>query len=456
MYDVAVPSEAWKNFTVTLTVQHGTMTLMRVSEKIEFLYGSGLMDDTITIKGDLITVNEALRGLNYLPDRNWNSYQGSHLSAGRFSGASVMDMLSITVADSDGKNASSSVDIFVQPVNDPPMLFVGSRQTFDNIILDDDDSSRVSIKTETLVCYRNTNCPIVGLHVRDIDVIETAGGTLTLTLTARNGSIFFDPMHVQRGAQLGHFKDYVAVEGDGGGRGAETSTLTVTLSPTTATSDFDHILYRPWDSFTGHDRIVITVTDNGNTGYDSVASDRIDGNLPNVLTDIIALPVEVLNRADKLRIEVPDGVVDCQEDSTCSVPHVAFVDLSEKRTSKNSGAQFITSQYRLDISSGEGQIELMRPASDLETTFSYDHYIETGWSHIAATGELYDLNKFVEGMYFTPSRDFNILNGGLAKITLTVTDTSSETLLTETNYLPSLPTTSSRTRRCSFWRVTTS
>ena len=102
--------------------------------------------------------------------------------------------------DSDASSSANGVDIFVKPVNDPPVLFVGSRQTFDSIILDDDDSSRKSINIETLVCYRDTNCPLLDLHVRDVDVIETdQESTLTLQLSAMNGSIFFDPRHVREG-----------------------------------------------------------------------------------------------------------------------------------------------------------------------------------------------------------------------------------------------------------------
>ena len=51
-----------------------------------------------------------------------------------------------------------------------------------------------------------------------------------------------------------------------------------------------------------------------------------------------------------------------------------------------------------------------------------------------ATGQLYDLNLLVSSLYFTPSRDFNILNGGIAKITLLLTDTDSEVLMKESNY----------------------
>ena len=76
-YDVTNTTEALKKFTVTLSVEHGTMTMIRISDDIELLHGSGLLDDYIVMEGKLIAINEALRGLNYVPDRNWNSYQGS-------------------------------------------------------------------------------------------------------------------------------------------------------------------------------------------------------------------------------------------------------------------------------------------------------------------------------------------------------------------------------------------
>ena len=96
--------------------------------------------------------------------------------------------------------------------------------------------------------------------------------------------------------------DYKEIEGDGGGRGQKDFTLTVTLTPSSITSDFGNILYRPWDSFTGFDQIHISVSDNGNTGYNPVASDRETDNLPYILRDTLTLPMNVLNRQDELHV----------------------------------------------------------------------------------------------------------------------------------------------------------
>ena len=179
------------------------------------------------------------------------------------------------------------------------------------------------------------------------------------------------------------------------------------------------------------------MSDNGNTGYNPTASDRNTENLPYVLKDALTLPVEVLNRQDVLHITVPDAVVHCQEDSTGDVSGVSFIDQSLKKSSTTLSGKNEGSRYRLDISSGEGELELRQDVvsqSELDTTFTYDHFVETGWSHVVATGQLYDLNHLVHSLYFTPSRDFNILNGGLAKITLVLTDVDSELLLKESNY----------------------
>ena len=61
-YDVANATEVLKRFTVTLNVGHGTMTIIRISDDIEMVHGSGLLDDYIVMEGKFIDINEALRG----------------------------------------------------------------------------------------------------------------------------------------------------------------------------------------------------------------------------------------------------------------------------------------------------------------------------------------------------------------------------------------------------------
>ena len=125
----------------------------------------------------------------------------------------------------------------------------------------------------------------------------------------------------------------------------------------------------------------------------------------------------------------------CREDSTCDVSGISFIDQSLKKSSTTLSGKYEGSQYRLDISSGE-EIELRQDVvsqTELDSTFTYDQFVETGWSHIVATGQLYDLNLLVSSLC-SSSRDFNILNGGIAKITLLLTDTDSEVLMKESNY----------------------
>ena len=59
--------------TITLKCHHGKMSLLRVPESIEFMYGAGFQEDYFVFAGGLIDVNVALNGLMYLPDQNWNS-----------------------------------------------------------------------------------------------------------------------------------------------------------------------------------------------------------------------------------------------------------------------------------------------------------------------------------------------------------------------------------------------
>ena len=58
---------------VTLRCHHGTMTMDRVGESLVFIHGAGFADDHFVFEGPLLAVNNALRGLLYTPDINWNS-----------------------------------------------------------------------------------------------------------------------------------------------------------------------------------------------------------------------------------------------------------------------------------------------------------------------------------------------------------------------------------------------
>ncbi len=105
---------------VTLTASHGTLTLSNVGPDsgLTFLTGDGIADGTITVQGSMTAINEALDGLQFKPEDN---YDGPAT-------------LSIETNDlghcgTGGPQATSNdIAIHVTAVNDPPVNLIPPSQ----------------------------------------------------------------------------------------------------------------------------------------------------------------------------------------------------------------------------------------------------------------------------------------------------------------------------------------
>ena len=97
--------------SVTLTVQHGTVTLASLDD----LSVTGGQDGsaTVTISGSAAAINTALEGLGYQPDLNYN---GS-------------DALVVTVSDGS-LDDTRTINLMVDPVNDAPEFGANGASTF--------------------------------------------------------------------------------------------------------------------------------------------------------------------------------------------------------------------------------------------------------------------------------------------------------------------------------------
>lgn len=78
----------------------------------------------------------------------------------------------------------STVDIFVKPSNDPPIIAM-------SVIREKPFNLFDNITNNSLQCLRNTACPLK-LIGRDIDAMETVGGLLHFTLSAMHGTFSWD------------------------------------------------------------------------------------------------------------------------------------------------------------------------------------------------------------------------------------------------------------------------
>jgi hypothetical protein len=123
---VADPDAEASPLRVTLTVSNGTLTLAS-NAGLTFLAGDGNADATMTFEGTLTAINNALNGLEYMPNPD-------------FSGT---ETLVITVNDlghngpGGPQTTTATITINVTPVNDAPVLDASGNPFLDDIREDD-------------------------------------------------------------------------------------------------------------------------------------------------------------------------------------------------------------------------------------------------------------------------------------------------------------------------------
>ena len=105
---------------VTLTCTHGTLTLSNVGSDsgLTFLAGDGSNDTTITVQGSMTNINEALDGLQFKPEDNYDGPATLSIETNDLGHCGT----------GGPQTASSAVTIQVTAVNDPPVNYVPSLQ----------------------------------------------------------------------------------------------------------------------------------------------------------------------------------------------------------------------------------------------------------------------------------------------------------------------------------------
>ena len=437
-----LPSEK-SLFTVSLSVNHGTLTMMRVTAAIEFQRGSGFQDDVVVFTGPLIDVNVALAGLNYRPDLNWNSLQQTTAAALR--GVDTVDKLTIVATDPNGLSVRSTVAIFVRPSNDPPVLSAGPLSEHEDEAVEIDQLSPVTFTVLPLHCNENENCPLVGFAVRDIDADEAPNGLLSVTLTAGSGSFYIDPTKNDE-AFSPNYLSMTAGLGDNG-----TSYFQYFVPASKKSTALSGLTYLAFTDVFGNDQITITVSDLGNYGF---GASCFASNLPIIsaldlsdtpcpLKTTLTVPVVVHGKPDRLEVLVPQhsAIVQGLEDtaiplvgisflnhenvlSTADVNHTRFKMSSTNKTYiQRPGAllnQFATTKlFRVELTTAFGSVILVNPSSHL----TFDVGSNDTWSsRIVFRGSMYDINLSITQFLFLPAKNSNILKAGVMKVSIQISE----------------------------------
>ena len=420
------------NFTVTLRVGHGVLTLPRLPATVALLHGSGFQDDLIIMTGELIELNIALRGINYLPDRNWNSIQGGKVAARH--GISTVEVLQVLVVDGSGLNDSAQIHIFVKPANDPPVITLGSVALYNTMDHEVDELSRTILRVNTLQCIENESCPLQDLVARDVDVKESPNGVLLLIFSSSHGTLQVDR---SQGDAIGYFFH------------SGSKLVSIYIPATEIYTSLQGLKYMPDVDYYGPDELIITVDDLGNTGYGPLCAKELElQRLPCSLKSNITIPIYVSPLPDRIEIITPKDIITGDEDSMIVISGLSFI--NHQHLSLQS-LQYLMQKNSFgntfdDEGGGEGEgallVNITHPfrkvfhvrlvTSDgslkfTETPLKLNFSIGDGnslSSEIAFNGPLYLINKAVEKLQFLPSIHLNILNHQqLASISVTITDT---------------------------------
>jgi large repetitive protein len=234
------------NVTVTLAVSNGTLTLSGTSG----LTVSGNGTANITATGTLADLNNALNGLTYLGNANFNG----------------ADALAVTANDNGNTGLggpltdSRTVSITVNAVNDAPVNSVPGTQT-------------VAEDTTLTFSAANNNA----ITVSDVDAGNNA---IQVTLTATNGTI-----------SLGSTNN-VNVSGNG------TSSLTVVGAISDINAALDGATFLATLNFNGTATITVATDDLGNSGSGGSQTD----------TDSISINVTPVNDAPVANNDGPYSV----------------------------------------------------------------------------------------------------------------------------------------------------
>jgi len=244
--------------SVTLSVGNGTLTLGSTTG-LSFNAGDGSSDATMIFTGSVANINAAMAGLTYLGDANWSGSETLSISVDDRGNTGQDPGLTGTATS---ETAAASLAITLNPINDAPVVTVPGAQFVNE----------------------DTNLTITGVSVADIDVSDTAGGEVEVTLSVGQGVL-----------TLAQSTGLSAFTGDG------TASVRVKGSLADVNGAIATLTYRAGQDYFGSDKLTIVASDLGNTGLGGAKTDT-------KVIDITVAPVNDAPTANAVTVSVTEDV----------------------------------------------------------------------------------------------------------------------------------------------------
>jgi ELWxxDGT repeat protein/VCBS repeat-containing protein len=259
---IADPDAAAGEITATLTALNGVLSLADLNG-LTFTQGDGTSDAAIIFRGTLTAVNAALSTINY---RSNPTFVGT-------------DTVTVRVDDNGNTGGgnlfdSQSFSVQVTAPNRPPVITLPT----------------------TVTAIEDISQTIAGISISDPDA---GGGIVTVSLTVLNGTI-----------SLSSTAGVTLVTGTGTGD----RNITFQAPLAIANTALNNLSYLGRQNFSGTDSLLISVSDNGNTGNGAPGSDA----------EILQITVNPAN--DPPVLTVP-GAQQVNEDLATTIPGISVVDV---------------------------------------------------------------------------------------------------------------------------------
>ncbi|CAM9224731.1 unnamed protein product, partial [Ectocarpus fasciculatus] len=449
-HESSTSSPASVNDTVEVTVQvsHGgvlpsgarsEVMLVVVSPANTSSVASSGFAAEMRLGGPVWAVADALKGMLYRTDLNWNSWVGS---GGNQVQPVVTEEISLQATDSEGSTAAALLRFVVLPENDPPVLEMASatynpsRQTHDGL-------SRVIDSVDLFSVSEDQDLVVPGLSVRDVDlgVDGTSifggdpgfvdSGLLEITLFASNGT-------TSLGAGVSGCTFLV-------GDGVDDGIMSFRASLGGVKRALAGLTYRGKVDFYGTDDLVVTVDDGGRFGRgplceDSSSGDGVEvgGNHPPCpQSDTLTIPIRVLPEPDVPGVYLPQGgLIQTTEDSDLVLEGLAIVERDGFYREGEMEGEITTGGLDANPSDvedegavvfggtwpGEIRVELSAPHAQLTLSTVAGLTFESGSGYgdefLAFTGHPGDVNRALLGTIYRGDRHWNTLGKGPNELTI--------------------------------------
>lgn len=395
--DVDVDETEGGTLAIVLSVENGNL-FIGLAGDAEFSRGTENGDSRIIIVGTQDDLNNSLNSLSYRGNENFN-------------GEDTLSML-VTDRGNTGPGApqtdSRNFGINVIAVNDAPMIHFGEGEGEGE---GEPNILQIPIEESDFSGNEDRNISLGGISVSDVDVNETEGGTLGISLSVNNGSLF------------------IRLAGDasfarGTGNGEDNLVIVGTLKD--LNTSLNSLTYRGNENYNGDDTLSMMVTDRGNTGLGSPQTDERD----------FSIDVQAVNDAPVIHFEseepeipqgfhepeeMPDFAGDEDQDISLNGLSVSDVDVAETEggtlaivLSVDNGSLAITlagdAAFARGTGNGESRIILVGTQEDLNT--SLDSLIYRGDENFNGEDTLHmlvsDRGNTGSGGVMTDEKDFTI------------------------------------------------